>query len=169
MNLILSLLIFAAAIIVVIALFFRAERRRHEASYREKAMQTILPNRLQAYERLTLYIERISPEAMVNREQMKVKTAGELYAVMMNTIKQEFEHNIAMQIYISSASWNRILRAREELIKMLKEIAKTTNPKASSLEFGRQVIESAPNQTKFYFHRALEGLRADINGEFISK
>ncbi len=157
----------AAAIALVVWLFFRAERKRALSAYRERSMQAVLPNRLQAYERLTLYLERIAPEAMVNREQMKVKTSSELYTVMMNTIRQEFEHNIAMQIYISEGSWNRIVRARDEIIKMLKEIAKETNPKASSIEFGRQVIESAPNQTAFYLKRALEGLRKEVSDNFV--
>lgn len=169
MNIAIPMLIMAAAIVAVIFLFFWAERTRAKAHYREKSMTTILPNRLQAYERMALYLERITPEVMTVREQMKVKTASELYTIMMNTLRQEFDHNVAMQIYISQASWSRIVRAKDEVTKMLREIAKETNPQASSLEFGRQVIETAPNQTAFYIKRALDGLREDVGGEFISK
>lgn len=168
MDLALPLLIFAAAMAAVVWLFISADKTRRKAEYREKTLSTLLPTRMQAYERMALYLERIWPEQMVAREQMKVQTSGELYAVMMNTVQQEFNHNVAMQIYISHASWARITRAREEVIKMLREIAKETDPKASSLEMGRKVLETAPNNTAFYLRRAIDGLRDDMNGEFIS-
>lgn len=164
-----ALITASVALVAVVGFFLLADRNRRQASFREKSMEAILPNRLQAYERLTLYVERIRPENMVLREQMQVNTSLELHTLLVNSIRQEFEHNIAMQIYISSASWSRILRAREEVQKTLANVAKETNPKASSLEFGRKVMERAKNECDFYVDRALEGLRRDINGLFVSK
>lgn len=163
---VIAIIIASLSIVAVVGFFLLAERNRRQEEYREKAMGAILPNRLQAYERLTLYLERIRPENMILREQMRVQTSMELHTLLVNNIRQEFEHNIAMQVYISSASWSRILRARDEIQKTLANVAKETNPKASSLEFGRKAIERAKNECAFYIDRALEGLRRDINGFF---
>lgn len=158
-----------ASIIGIVIIFTRAEKERAFSEYREKTLGTLLPSRMQAYERLTLYIERINPTNMVIREQLNVNTSQELYTLMITSIRQEFDHNIAMQIYISEASWNRILRAREEVMKTINDCAKETNPKASSLELARKILEAAPNECNFYVNRALSGLRSDTNGLFTNK
>jgi hypothetical protein len=158
-----------ASIVATVALFIRAEQQRAFSQYREKTLGTLLPSRMQAYERITLYLERINPMNMVVREQLNVNTSQELHTLMTTAIRQEFDHNIAMQIYISEASWSRLLRARDEVTKTINKCAKETNPKASSLELGRKILESAPNECTFYVNRALSGLRSDINGLFTNK
>lgn len=158
-----------ASIVATVALFIRAEQQRAFSQYREKTLETLLPSRMQAYERITLYLERINPMNMVVREQLNVNTSQELHTLMTTAIRQEFDHNIAMQIYISEASWSRLLRARDEVTKTINKCAKETNPKASSLELGRKILESAPNECTFYVNRALSGLRSDINGLFTNK
>ena len=72
-----------------------------------------------------------------------------------------------MQIYVSQGSWSRILRAREEVVKELNEVAKTIDPKATSLQYGVEVIEASRNGCVFYVNRALDGLRKDIEGDFV--
>lgn len=158
-----------ASIVAIIIIFTKAEQQRSFTQYREKTITTLMPTRLQAYERITLYLERIDPTNMVIREQLNVNTSQELHTLMITSIRQEFDHNIAMQIYISEASWSRVLRAREEIMKTINDCAKETNPKASSLELARKVLESAPNECSFYVNRALSGLRNDINGYFTTK
>lgn len=169
LQIILPMLLMLVGLLVIVYLFIRHERQSREEAYREKSLTTILPNRMQAYERLTLYIERIRPENMVAREQKNARTAMELHTALVNCIRQEFEHNLAMQIYISSASWSRIVRAKDEVLKCINTVAKETNPKVSSMEYGRKIIEAAVNDCKFYVERALEGMRRDVAGEFIDK
>ncbi len=142
----------------------RDVERKRVNDLREKALKDILPNRLQAYERMSLYLSRIDPEEMALREQASTATAKDLYIAMMNSIRQEFEHNNAMQIYISSATWKLILKAKEEVAKTLKETLKNLNPNATSLELSAEFIELARNTCKFYVDRAQEGLRKDISG-----
>ncbi|MBP5365409.1 MAG: hypothetical protein J6Y82_05755 [Bacteroidales bacterium] len=168
MEITIAIIIGFLSIVAVVLIFMRGERRRQQEHYRDKTLQTILPNRLQAYERLTLYVERIRPESMIPREQMSVNTTFELHSMLINNIKLELEHNIAMQVYISSASWQRILRARDEVQNLLTKVAKETNPKASSLEYGRKVLERSKDECSFYIDRAIEGLRRDIDGLFIN-
>lgn len=149
----------------VVWLFLRENDRKRREEYRNKALSEILPNQLQAYERFTLYLERISPEEMAVREQANVSSAKDLYLAMLNSVRQEFEHNVAMQIYITSASWKRIQKARQEVVKTLQESMKQVHPTASPLELSAEFIELAKNTCDFYVERAKEGLRKDVAGQ----
>ena len=157
--------IYGVALVIVVWLFIRHAERKRKADYRAKAMDEILPNKLQAYERLSLYLSRIAPDEMAVREQVSVSSAKELYLAMVNAVRQEFEHNVAMQIYLSEASWKRVLKAKEEVSKALREAMKNTHPGATSLEYASEFIEIARNSCNFYVERAQEGLRKDIAGE----
>lgn len=166
-QLLLTLLICLTTVVTIIYLFHRADERRRAQELQNRFLSDVMPSRIQAYERLALYLERISPANSVPREQLSVKTALELHTLLMGSIRQEFEHNVAMQIYVSPTAWERVLQAKNEVCKLLTEIAKTTDPKASSIELGRKILEEAGDKTSFYVNRALEGLRSDLAGEFV--
>lgn len=159
--------IFAVVLALVVYLFLRDGERRREAEYRRHAMSDILPNRLQAYERLSLYLSRIAPEEMAVREQVGVATAKDLYIAMVNSVRQEFEHNAAMRIYVTGASWSRVVRAKDEVMKAMSEALKAVAPSASALEYSAEFVELGRNTCDFYLDRAVEGLRRDVAGEFI--
>lgn len=162
-------LAFIVAMSVVVFLFLRDGERRRAAEYRMKAMSDVLPNRLQAYERLALYLNRISPDEMAIGEQVGAATAKDLYLAMVNRVRMEFEHNVAMQVYVSQASWSRVLRAKEEVIKTLGDTRKSIAPDATPLEFSAEFIEAGRNSCSFYVERAKEGLRKDVAGEFVNE
>lgn len=153
------------ATLAVVWLFLRDRNRARIADHRSKTLTETLPNRLQAYERLALYLSRISPEEMALREQASASSAKQLYVAMTSAVRQEFEHNVVMQIYLSDASWKRILKAKETVQKDIKDAFKNTHPDAPSIEYAAELIELAKNSSSFYVQRALEGLRKDVAGE----
>lgn len=163
----LSTAIFAAVLALVVFFFLKDGDRRRKAEYRRHAMGDILPNRLQAYERLSLYLSRITPDEMAVREQVGAASAKDLFLAMVNSVRQEFEHNAAMQIYVTSASWSRVVRAKDEVMKTMNEALKTVSPTASALEYSAEFVELGRNTCCFYLDRAIDGLRKDVAGEFI--
>ena len=168
MEIIVSVATVAIAMSFVVWLFLHTEMQKRQSDFRLKAIEDVLPNRLQAYERMALYLERISPEAMVLREQLSVSSGKELHTLLVNNVRQELEHNVAMQIYVTETSWKRILKARDEVIKTLNEAGKGLKPNCSSIEYGVEVIEYAKNNCNFYLDRAKDGLRKDLSGEFVN-
>jgi hypothetical protein len=113
------------------------ENRRRFLLLREK-QKTALPIRLQAYERLALFLERISPGKILFR----VKPTSEekdLYATLLiANIEQEFEHNLAQQIYISNECWDYIKTAKNATITMIRNAAAKEN--VSNADELRQLI-----------------------------
>lgn len=158
------------ALILIIALFTLFlvhfylkqdyQRRRLEILANDQA--EILKLRFQAYERLTLLLERLSPESLVLREQRHDLKCMAFHTLLLKLIRQEFNHNLAMQIYISISTWEKIKQARESLIKLVNAAATRCKPDAPALDLGRIIIEEAGAQTNFLFKDALNAIKKEI-------
>jgi len=96
--------------------------------------------RLQAYERLVLYLERISPQRLIGRLRQEGMTSPELQFAMISTIRAEFEHNITQQLYVSSASWLLIKTVTEEQISIINKIATDLPVDATGSDLGRGLL-----------------------------
>ena len=73
--------------------------------------------RLQAYERLALFLERINFAPVISRVRTTDMLSSELQYAIVKNIREEFEHNLSQQIYVSSSAWNLIVQAKEEMMK----------------------------------------------------
>lgn len=103
-------------------MYFKNENtRRNVVLVREGKKQT-LPIRLQAFERVVLFLERINPSGLL----VRIKPVGEdkvaYTSLLIGTIEQEFEHNLSQQIYISEESWNIITSSKNATIQIIKEV-----------------------------------------------
>lgn len=86
-----------------------------------------LPIKLQAYERLLLFCERINPVKMLIRIQPLSTNTNEYLQLLIANIEQEFEHNLVQQIYISDDSWTAIYAAKSAVINKLKQVAENSS------------------------------------------
>jgi hypothetical protein len=84
----------------------------------------ILPLRLQAYERMTLFMERINPSQLMVRITPISDDKNEYQNYVIAQIEQEFEHNLAQQIYVTEECWSIILAAKNATIQMVRLAAK---------------------------------------------
>lgn len=69
--------------------------------------------RLQAAERFALYLERINPGRLVMRLHRSGMTAAMLQNEILRTIREEFDHNLSRQVYVSEGAWELIKNARQ--------------------------------------------------------
>lgn len=90
-----------------------------------EAVKLVTPIRLQAYERMALYLERISPDSLVLRCYQPGMDAKLLQGVMTKTIRDEWEHNLSQQVYLSSEGWGLIRKAKDEMIGVVNSAAIT--------------------------------------------
>ena len=75
--------------------------------------------RLQAYERLILLLERIEPSQMVPRIHRPGVSASVFLRDLKQTIREEYEHNLTQQIYVSSTSWNKLDESRNAVNQLI--------------------------------------------------
>lgn len=115
------------------------EGRRRYLLQRELQKNT-LPLRLQAYERMVLYLERINPSKLLIRIAPISIDKKEYENLLINHIEQEFEHNLTQQIYITDQCWTIINTAKNATIQMIRKAnTDTTIDSANRL---REVILS---------------------------
>lgn len=96
------------------------EGRRRFRLLQENANQS-LPLRLQAYERLSLFLERISPANLLIRIAPLNDNKNQYENLLINMIDQEFEHNLTQQIYVSNDAWTIIRTAKNATIQIIRK------------------------------------------------
>ena len=80
-----------------------------------------LPLRLQAYERMALFLERINPSKLLIRVAPTSESAVAYENLLIYSIEQEFEHNLTQQIYVTDECWTIILTAKNTVIQNIRK------------------------------------------------
>lgn len=110
-----------------IKLFMKNEQQKRDYDFKNQGQKITTPIKVQAFERIVLFLERINPESLLVRTQANEMSAGQLHHDLLITVRAEFEHNLSQQIYLSSQSWMAVKQAKEILIKIInQEAAKLT-------------------------------------------
>jgi len=142
---IISLLFYCipAVITGAVAYFFFKQYSENEESKREYHIKTelnkqALPTRLQAYERFSLFLERIKPSKLMLRVSPNGNNKEEYESLLIASIEQEFEHNLAQQIYVSDDCWSIISTAKNATVQMIRN--STLSEKVDSADKLREVI-----------------------------
>lgn len=117
-----------ALITGVIAFLFFKEHITNESNRRHFLIQRdlkkdSLPMRLQAYERLSLYLERIKPSKILIRVTPNSSNKEDYEALLIANIEQEFDHNLAQQIYVTDDCWSISTAAKNATIQMIRKAA----------------------------------------------
>jgi hypothetical protein len=112
---------------IVAYYFFKGHTANEEGRRRylvqKEAQAQLLPNRLQAYERMTLFLERIDPNRLLIRVKPFSDEVGKYEDALIRNIEQEYEHNLTQQIYISPECWNLINAAKNATMQVVRQTA----------------------------------------------
>jgi len=122
--------------------------------------------RLQAAERFVLYLERIEPGRLVMRSHQNGMSAKMLQNEMLKSIREEFDHNLSQQIYVSANAWSLIKGAKDEMTKFITATGEGMKPEATSIDFSRKIFQAASKVDKLPGDVALEYLRHETNELF---
>lgn len=112
---------------IVAYYFFKGHTANEEGRRRyliqKEAQNKLIPLRLQAYERLTLFLERIDPNKLLIRVKPYSDELEKYEDLLIKNIDQEFEHNLTQQIYITPDCWNLINAAKNATIQVIRQSA----------------------------------------------
>jgi len=135
------------ALLVFLAGYLAIQRMLREETQRRKAELTLnnqkisLPVRLQAFERIILFLERISPESLLVRVNEPGMTVHKLHSALLASIRAEWEHNLSQQLYVSSATWELVKNAKDNMVKLIGTSAEKINPKYPSISLSQSMLE----------------------------
>jgi hypothetical protein len=125
--------------------FFEQFDNQRRQELRLRFSQETLPIRLQAYERMALLLERITPESMVMRVMQPGMSVLDLQKALVSSIREEFEHNLSQQIYISANAWAMITAARQSMIQLIGETASELNQRDNCSKLATDVLTEYAN------------------------
>jgi len=145
---------------------FHEEHRRRKEETKIANHSILAPLRIQAHERMILFLERISPSNLVMRTHHSGITGHELHGELIKAIRTEYEHNLSQQIYLSMGAWEMIKTAKEETAKIINISAEKTAASASGLDFGQNVISISSQLKKLPTEVAIEYLKKEFAESF---
>lgn len=157
-----------AVVVGIVAFYFfnlhtRNEEGRRRFLLRKENQKQALPLRLQAYERMTLFLERISPSNLLIRVKPHSSQKEDYASRLIKTIEQEFEHNLAQQIYVSEECWNVIKASKNAIISNIRKTAARKEIENSD-ELRQEILnallnEESPSRTGLsYIKREVKSL-----------
>lgn len=126
----------------------------------------IVPVRLQAYERLTLFVERIQPYTLVLRVHQTGMTARELQTALVQDIRGEFDHNVSQQLFVTNQTWTMIKTVKEETINLINSAATILPPQATGLDLSKLILEHTSKLEKTPHNIALQMIRTEVHQFF---
>ncbi len=160
------------ALIVFFTSYYLLNRQlKHQEKIKSKEIslkqqQVVTPLKLQAYERLTLFLERISPESLIMRLTRDNKSARQFQAELLNTIRSEYSHNVSQQIYVSGSCWEIIRSAKENTIKLINKTADSLPKGANAHAFSKVFLTTVMEQPSTPSKIALDYLKKEIQQYF---
>ena len=155
------------AITYIVGGYFRDSEKRQKMEIIRANQNTTTPLRLQAYERLTLLLERISPEALLLRSpNYPAKTNDALQSELINNIRIEFEHNLSQQLYVSQEAWNSVKNAKNYTIMLINNAAKELNGDAPAAQLSRKLLDMSQELEKPITDMALNEIKREIQQFF---
>lgn len=128
--------------------------------------EQLLQLRLQAHERLIIFTDRLNPANLFIRLNQQGFSARELQSILLHEIRSEYQHNVSQQLYINSASWNILLKLKEDTIALINNAMAVLPPEATGTHLSKKVLEHLAGIEESPYSLMLEMLKQDIHHLF---
>lgn len=146
--------------------FLNKEFEKKLIEIKIKNTETVLPIRLQAYERMALFLERISPANLVVRVNDASFSSAAFHQQLLHEIREEFSHNLSQQVYMSDQAWDNVKKAIDDIISTINMAADKTNPQSRSIELAKNIFELLSTRSEDPVNNALKFLKNEIRQAF---
>lgn len=155
-----ALIVFLTAY-YILKTYLENQYRLKMAEIKQGQIQTTLPLKLQAYERLSMLCERIAIPNLLLRIRKDGMTAGELQVALLLAIQQEYEHNITQQVYVSGQLWEIIKMARDEAVNVVALVAEKVGPRADGKELAQALFNIVNQREAMAVEKALMAIKKE--------
>jgi hypothetical protein len=125
-----------------------------------------LPLRLQAYERLVLFTDRINPTNLLIRLNGNGYSAAELHSLIVADIRNEYQHNVTQQIYVSDRAWAVTKRIKEDTLSVVNNAVKALPETATGFDLGKIILNHLSRLEENPYDIATNLIRKDLEDLF---
>jgi len=138
----------------------------HLVELKKTIANQTLPLKFQAYERLVLFVERVNPANMLLRLHGTSYSAHELHSLVVKEIRDEFQHNVTQQIYVSERAWNVVKRVKEDTMSVVTNAVKGLPETATGLDLGKTILAHLASLQDIPYDIATSMVRKDMEELF---
>ena len=143
--------------------FFDNEYNRRQMELRVENNKLIMPLKLQAYERIVVLMERMSPNNLIFRVSQPGISATQLKIALIADINNEFNHNVSQQVYISPQAWQMVRIAKEETINIINTAYGSLGNNAVGLDLSKAIFEMMMHMDNIPTNKALDFMRKEFH------
>jgi len=170
------LLIMLFAIYMMLRHFFNENTRQFDFLKNEQELQRLklsidkklnsdkilIQHKLQAFERMALFLERINPPNLITRNISAGQKAPEFQKILLRIIREEYEHNMSQQIFLSSTSWELIKAAKEEVSGLINATMNADMTDKNSGVYAQEILARGGSDKKDPIDKAMHSLKGEL-------
>ncbi|TKC04784.1 hypothetical protein FA048_19070 [Pedobacter polaris] len=127
---------------------------------------SLFPLRLQAHERLIVFVDRINPSNLLVRLHQQGISPAALQALVLNEIKSEYQHNITQQLYVDAASWNVVRKLKDDTVAMVNNVVQGLPETATGVDLSKKVLQHMSTVEENPYELTINLLKKEVHSLF---
>lgn len=155
------------AMYLTVSSFIKKDVVEKELAIKAETTKMLLPIRLQAYERMALFLERISPNNLLTRLNGQTPNVVSFQQLMLSEIREEFSHNLSQQVYMSDEAWTVVKNAMNETVALINLSARELAPELPAFELSKRIFEVIMEKNINPSDEALSIIKKEIRENFM--
>lgn len=150
------------ALLIVYYYFYQKDKKAVPAEVKTETLQTIAPAastqplQLAAYERLVILADRIAIPNLISRSSQPGLSKSEMQQLLTQTIKQEYDHNLSQQIYVSADAWEAVRSLKDQNIHLINQVASVLPAEANGMDLSKKILDFIVNQPQGSMHTLVQ-------------
>lgn len=166
-----ALILVPAGAVLMTAIYFmrresEKELRNAQIELRKERQKFFLPNRVDAYQRAVLLMERIHPNSLVMRHNNPGLPAAALQMQLLEAIRNEYEHNIAQQMFISQSAWELVRNSKDETVKIIHLAGQQMEATSTGMDLSSKIFEIVGEIGELPSEIAVKALKEEVQALF---
>lgn len=138
-------------------LFYLQRKAKLEEKLKVQGGQQL---QLQAYERLTVLVDRIALPNLITRVNVSGISASDMQSLLTRNVREEFDYNISQQIYISPEAWKAVKNLKEQNLLVINQFANALPINATGLDLNKLLLEYLMADKKGALHEVVSEVLA---------
>lgn len=146
------------AVIVILVAGFAAYlliQKSKEAQNETSGDSSTRALQLQAYERLTLLVDRMALPNLISRVNQQGVSARDMQLLLTRNLREEYDYNISQQIYVTPDAWNAVKNLKEQNMLVVNQLASALPPHATGLDLNKLLLEYLMTDKKGQLHEVV--------------
>ncbi len=141
-------------------------RLKLESERKKDREKVLIPLRLQAYERMVLFLERINPPNLLTREMQAGYNVGQLQGIVLKSIRDEYEHNLSQQLYVDEKSWEHIKTAKEKIVQLVNASASKLKSDDNAIKLANEILTFEFEANADPIDKAMSAMKKEIKNNY---